>query len=367
MKKPILTIIFGGSVVLALTGIAGQALAQTPTEKVSRPALTVAGVKPKLIDIPIKLSANGSIAAWQEAIISADVSGLRLLDIKAQVGDQVKKGQILAVFDDEQVLADVEQSRAALAEAEANLADAKVNADRARGVVSSGAISAQQINQFFTTAKTAAAKVQSAKAHLDNQLLKLKHTRLLANDDGVISARNATLGTVPGVGEELFRLLRQNRLEWRAEVTAAELLQLQPGQLVNLEVPGAPKVVGKIRALAPALDQRSRNALVYVDVPDAYRNGLRPGMFARGEIGLGAKSGLMVPLDAISLRDGFSFAYRIEQLDGEHAKVRQLKVQLGNTVGELVEILGGLNADDLLVASGAAFLADGDNVRVVSK
>ena len=352
---------------LWLLGGCGQQAEQPAAEAPARPALTVTSIKPELVEAPLKLSANGSIAAWQEAIISADINGLRLMEIKAQVGDQVKKGQVLAVFDAEPVQADVAQTRAALAEAEANLADAKVNADRARGVISSGAISEQQINQFLTTAKTWAAKVQSAQANLDNQLLRLRHTQLLANDDGVISARSATLGAVPAVGEELFRLLRQNRLEWRAEVTAAELRQLKPGQIVSVETPGAPPLSGQIRTLAPALDQQSRNALVYVDIADAYRSGLRPGMFARGEINVGVKTGLMIPLDALSLRDGFSYVFRLEPQAGDLALVRQLKIELGRQMDDRIEVLSGLAATDELVATGAAFLADGDTVKLVSK
>lgn len=330
-----------------------------------RPALSVNLIQPEIRDIPLILSANGSVAAWQEATIGAEVSGLRLVEVRAQVGDKVRKGQILAVFDDESVVADIAQNRAALAEAEANLAEARRNADRARRVIGTGAMSAQQVGQYLTGEKTAEAKMQSAKAHLDMQLLRLRHTRVLASDDGVISFRNATLGAVSVEGQELFRLIRQNRLEWRAEVTAAELLQLKPDQDVIVEVPGAPSVKGTVRAIAPTLDTQSRNALVYVDIPGADRVGLRPGMFARGEFHLGIFPGLTVPQDALTLREGFSYIFRVSDQNGDLAGVSQVKVQLGRRTGDRVEILSGVNPGDRLVASGASFLSEGDRVRVV--
>jgi len=330
-----------------------------------RPALSVRVIQPEIRDIPLTLIANGSVAAWQEAIIGAEVSDLRLSEVRAQIGETVTKGQILAVFADDSVLADVAQSKAALAEAEANLADARLNAGRAKQVAASGALSAQQVTQYLTSEKTAQAKVESAKAQLNNQLLRQRHTRVLASDSGIISARTATLGAVATPGQELFRLIRQNRLEWRAEVTAAEMARLKPSIAVKVEVPNVTHVDGKIRFLAPTLDVQNRNGLVYVDLPDAAQKGLRSGMFAKGEFSLGQSSGLTLQQDALSMREGFSYVFRLDGQNGDLAKVTQIKVQLGRRTGDQIEILSGLNPGDKLVASGASFLTDGDSVRVV--
>jgi RND family efflux transporter MFP subunit len=322
-------------------------------------------VQPVLRDIPLILTANGSIAAWQEAIIGSEIGDLRLIKVNVQVGDKVKKDQVLAVFSNESVLADIAQSQAAVAEAEANLAEAKVNAERAKQISSSGALSSQQVNQYFTGEKTAKAKLQSAKAQLDAQLLRLKYTKVLVSDDGVISARNATLGAVAAKGQELFRLIRQNRLEWRGEVTAAEMAQLKPGMTAHVEVPNVGSIKGKLRTLAPTLDEKSRNGLIYVDLPEAARHGLRAGMFARGEFEMGMSAALTIPQTALSLREGFSYVFKLGQQNGEVAKVSQIKVQLGRRTADSFEILSGLNPDDRLVASGASFLTDGDTVQVV--
>lgn len=335
------------------------------TTSAAKPALSVTVIQPVIRDIPMTLTANGSIAAWQEAIIGAEVSDLHLTEVNVQVGETVKKGQVLAVFSEESVLTDVAQSRAVLAEAEANLADAQVNAERAKQVLASGALSSQQVNQYLTGEKTANAKVQSAKAQLDSQLLRLKYTKVLASDDGVISSRSATLGAVTAKGQELFRMIRQNRLEWRGEVTSAEMAQLKPGIIVSVAVPDVGSIKGTIRMLAPTLDVQSRNGLVYVDLPGAASQGLRAGMFAQGEIEIGIKAGLTVPQTALSLREGFSYVFKLGKQNGELAKVSQVKVQLGRRTDDSFEILSGLNPDDRLVADGASFLADGDTVQVV--
>lgn len=330
-----------------------------------RPALSVSVVRPESRNLPLNLTANGSIAAWQEAVIGAEVGGLRLAAINAQVGDVVRKGQVLAVFDEEKVVADVAQARAALAEAEANLAEARLNAERVDQIVDSGALSAQQVGQYRTNAKTAEARMRSAKAQLDQQLLRLSHVKVLASDDGVVSSRTATLGAVAAEGQELFRLIRQNRLEWRAEVTATELLQLKRGVAATVEVPGAAKVAGRVRMVGPTLDDQSRNGLVYVDLPDAGKAGLRPGMFAHGEFQLGAQPALTLPQTALSLREGFTYAFRLHDESEGRARVSQVKVQLGRRSDDRIEIVSGLGAADRVVASGVSFLADGDTVKVV--
>jgi RND family efflux transporter MFP subunit len=337
----------------------------TVTASKSHPALTVTTVQPELRDFQKVLLANGSVAAWQEAIIGAEIGGLRIAELNAQVGQTVKKGQVLAQFADDSVKADIDQSEAAVQEAEANLAEAVSNAERARFVSPSGALSKQQIMQYETSEKTAKAKLASAKAQLTSQRLRLRYTRVVAIDDGVISARSATLGGVAVAGQELFRLIRQNRLEWRAEVTAAEMAQLTIGQTVTVTIPNVANLTGNIRQLAPTMDTQERKGLVYVDLPGATEHGIRAGMFAQGEFESGKQTAFSVPQEAVLLRDGYSYVFRLSDFKQELAKVSQIKVELGQQSNGAFQILSGVDPGDKLVASGDAFLADGDTVRVV--
>ncbi len=327
-----------------------------------RQALTVTVAAPQTLELPLTLAANGSIAAWQEAVIGAEVGGLRLAELRAGVGDVVRAGQVLAVFAAEAVQADLAQARAGLAEAQAQAADAQANAERARSLQNSGALSAQQINQYLTGAQTAQARVEAAQALLAAQQLRLRQTQVLAPVAGVVSARTATVGAVMAPGAELFRLIRDARLEWRAEVTASELARLRPGTPVRLQPATGAAVDGRVRMLAPTVDAQTRSALVYVDLPPMTQasGAPRPGMFARGEFRLGQSRALVVPQRALVVRDGFEFVF-VLQPDG---RVAEQKVQTGRRVGEQVEIVSGLAPEARVVTQGAGFLNDGDLVQV---
>jgi HlyD family secretion protein len=351
----------------------GAAASGASAADAPRPALVVTVVRPERAEVTDLLTANGSIAAWQEATVGAEVSGLRIAELRADIGDTVRRGQVLAVFASDTVRADVAaaqaalaEARAAIAEARAAAADAQANADRARQVESSGALSAQQIAQYATAAQTAQARVQSAlareqsaQAQLQAQQLRLRMTQVVAPDDGVIAARTATVGAVVPAGQELFRLVRGNRLEWRAEVTATELGRLKPKQSVRVLPASGGEIRGTVRSIGPVVDAQSRNALVYVDLPPG--SPAKAGMFARGEFALGVSSALVVPQQSVVVRDGFSYVFRV---DGD--RVVQQKVSTGRRVGDRVELLAGLAPDVAVVARGAGFLNDGDVVKVAA-
>ena len=161
-------------------------------------------------------------------------------------------------------------------------------------------------------------------------------------------------------GQELFRLIRKNRLEWRGEVTQAELSRVKAGAAATMTAPGGERIKGKVRMVAPTIDPQTRNALVYVDLPTG--SVARAGMFARGEFELGNASALTLPQQALVLRDGFTYAYRLDAAN----KVVQVKLTAGRRSGEKIEILNGVLPEQQFIATGAAFLADGDTVRVVS-
>ena len=362
--KPLsLALLIAGAVAfgaLALFAPRSQAADDAKPAATAKAALTVSTVQPQSARLGIQLAANGSVAAWQEASVGAESNGLRIAELRANVGDSVQRGQVLASFATETIQADVALARAALAEAQANAAEALANAERARAVAGSGAVSAQQIGLYLSQEQSAKARVDSAKAQLDAQLLRQKQTQVLAPDSGVISARNATLGAVVGAGTELFKLIRQGRLEWRAEVTASELARIVPGTPVLVTAPGGAQRKGKVRMLAPTVDAASRNGLVYVDLPGAAGT-FKPGMYARGEFELGQSTALTVPQTAVVVRDGFSYVYRV----GDDQRVSQRKVQTGRITGDRVEVLNGVKPEERLVASGGSFLSDGDLVKVV--
>ena len=378
----------GGAYVL-MRGKPADDAAADKDKTAARPALTVSVARPQATELAMTMAANGNIAAWQEASVGSESTGLRLAEVRVNVGDVVKKGQVLATFSPETINADVAQAKAALAEARANAADAAGNATRAATLEQTGALSQQQINQYRTTAQTAKAKVEAAEAALAAQQVRGRNTQVLAPDSGVISSRTATVGSVVGAGTELFKLIRQGRLEWRAEVTSAELGRIAVGTPAVVVSASGAQVQGTVRSIAPTVDPQTRAALVYVDIPNMLQNtgmsaarptegasapsggsavraatsvgaSFKAGMFARGDFQLGRSSAPTVPQAAIVPRDGFNHLLLLQP----DSRVSQRKVETGRRVGDRVEILTPLPADAQVVVQGAGFLNDGDLVRV---
>jgi RND family efflux transporter MFP subunit len=329
-----------------------------------KPALTVSTVTPQQAQLPVTLAANGNLAAWQEASVGAEAGGLRIAEVLVNVGDRVRRGQVLARFAADSLRADTAQAQAALAEAEAAAGEAANNAARARTLQQTGAMSASQINQYITAEATARARVAAARAQLQAQQVRLSQSAVHAPDDGVISARSATVGAVVGNGTELFRLIRKGRLEWRAEVTSSELGKITAGTRALVTATSGARLEGRVRMIGPTVDPQSRVALVYVDVnplPGPAAGSARAGMFARGEFELGALPALTLPQQAVVVREGFSYVFRVNP----DSRVSQVKVQIGRIADDRLQVLSGLTPDMRVVASGGGFLNDGDLVRVI--
>jgi len=311
------------------------------------PSLTVTSAMPRKADWDITLSAAGIVAPWQEASISAQVGGYRLIDVRANVGDGVKKGQVLARFDPALLRADEAQLQAGYEQADANR-------KRALSLKGSGGISEQELLQYVTQANTTGAA-------LDAKRLQIRYTEVLAPDDGPITSRSATLGAVVPIGQELFRLIRQNRLEWRGELTAGELAKVRIGQRVEVKLPDGGSAQGTVRQIAPSLDPQSRLGLVYVDL--AVGGGARAGMYANGRIFVGSADALVIPAESAVVRDGRNYVFTLG-LDESPAKVTRVAVRVGRHDGGDLEVLAGIGPNDRVVVQGAGFLTDGDRVRV---
>jgi RND family efflux transporter MFP subunit len=311
------------------------------------PSLTVTVAQPVRQPWPITLEASGAIASWQEASIGAQVGGYRLVEVLVNVGDQVTKGEVLARFDPSLLQADA-------ARLEANDEQAKANEKRMLSLQKTGTVSDRDVLQFVTQARTAAAMLESNR-------LQLNYTDVLAPDDGVISSRTATVGAVVPVGQELFRLIRQNRLEWRGELTAAQLAHVEIGQRIELALPGGGQAVATIRQTAPSLDPRTRLGIVYADVTPGSR--ARAGMYADGRVIIGESDALAVPAESVTIRDGRSYVLKL--MDASTTpRVSLRPVTVGRRRGHQLEIVNGADDENRLVVAGAAFLNEGDLVRV---
>lgn len=342
----VIVAIAGTAVLIAFLAMSRSAVvAEAP--KVA-PAMTVTEAAPRRMSWPITIEASGAVAPWHEASIGAQLGGYRLVEVLVNVGDQVKKGQVLARFDRDLLVADEVQLKARFEQADANR-------QRTATLKGRGFVSDKELLQYETEAK-------SAEAALASKQLQLRYAEVTAPDDGAISSRTATLGAVVPAGQELFRLIRANRLEWRGEFTASQLARIAPGQSVALSLPGGDLAKATVRQSAPSLDPQSRLGTVYADIDGG--GAARAGMYAKGKVIMNESEALVVPAECVVIRDGRSYVLALAT-EGGQSRVSLRAVTVGRREGDAVEIVSGITLSERVVAKGAGFLDEGDVVRVV--
>lgn len=349
-------------------------------------AATLARAKRHFIDETIAVT--GSLAPREEVVVGPEAGGLRIVEILADVGDHVEQGQVLARLDSSMLRTKLAQSNAAIARTEAMLAQVKtsiaeaqaneletaVALKRARTLDASGTTSAAQLLTRETEAKVAAAKSAAAEANLrvaeaDNALaqsfrsevkLEIARTDVEAPAAGVISYRSARLGAIASLtGEPLFRLIRNDDIEFDAEVPETLLPRIEPGQKVGVWLDGVNEpIAGRVRRVDPTVDKTNR--LGRVPITLSRDPALRAGIFAHGNITVDRREAVTVPLSAVLF--GKNGAY-VELVTNNVVQMRS--VRTGIKRGDCVEIVSGLAEGQEVVARAAAFLQDGDRITPV--
>lgn len=336
----------------------GQEKSATSTQPQQQAALTVNLMSMQTSSWPRVVQVNGRIEAWQYSVVGNELSGVPLKEIYAEVGDSVKKGQLLAVFDQETIQAELLQAEADLLDAEASYLLAKQQAERNDRLKGTGALSEDALAKTQFAAISAEAKYKAAKARLQLQKHRVSKVEVRSPDDGVIANRTAIVGTVMSSGAELFSMIRQNRLEWRANVNSQQLSGLTPGLTVTVNISEGLQLTGKVRKIAPLLHTDTLTTSVYVDLPEA--TGVKAGMFAAGSIQLGSSPAQHLPESALVYRDGFQYLVQVN----EQSRVHLIKVETGRRHQDQVEITSVLPTGSRWVVSGGSFLVEGDLVAV---
>ncbi|TPN20830.1 efflux RND transporter periplasmic adaptor subunit [Mesorhizobium sp. B2-3-3] len=349
------------AVLLAGAGIAFADLPSHAQQKEAAPALTVETMKPAERQWAETAPASGWLKPWHEAIIASEIGGLRITDILVDVGSTVSKGQPLVRLAQGSVLAELRQQEAEVETARADLAKAKANADRARKVQGSGALSDEKVTEYLIAEQTAVASLESAEAALESQKIKVDQTTITAVDAGLITSRSAQLGAVVSSGTELFRLLRQSRVEWQAEVSAQYLPRIKEGLDAAIAGPGNRRIAGKVRLVGPTVSTDTGRAIVYVGLPTEPRPNV--GFYVTGQINLQTTSALTVPETALVFRDGINYLFTVNH----DRRVTRLRVETGRRYEGEVEILSGIDRSADVVKSGGAFLSDNALVRVETR
>jgi len=302
------------------------------------------------------VTATGTVSAWREMPIGAETSGLAVVAVDVDEGDRVRKGQRLAKLNDALLQAQIAQQDAVIAEAEATLARARSDLDRANRVTK-GVLTEQATEERATLVKTSAAKLAAAKAQRDLLEAQLAQTEIVSPADGIVSERTVTLGQVVQGGTELFRVIRDGRLEVAAKVAEADLVRVQPGQTASVIGPSGARYEGKVRLVAERVDEETRLGRAYVALPSG--TPLKIGMFARLEIETGTEVAIAVPQKALVWREGKAGAFIV----GENGTVAFTPVKIARQAGDAVEIAEGLELGQRIVVNGAGLLNDGDKVR----
>ena len=370
------TFVIGGVLAAAVVGIGAAVGLPTPgtapvdesaitaPEKAAAAALTVAVESPEVATWPVEVQASGWLAAWREAVISAEVGGQRIEEVSVDVGDTVTKGDVLATLSRATLENDIRQLEATLDSAEAGLEQATADADRARRLEGGGSISQQQISEYLIAERQAKADVASAEAALSSAKLDLDRTEIVAVSDGIISDASAAIGDVVTEGEELFRLIRDGRIEWQAEVPLVRMRNVKVGTPARLPTPIG-DISGTVRQIAPSASETNGRIVVYValdppeDAPEP-----KTGIMVSGVLETGKSEAVSVPSSAVVLQDGFSYVFTLNE--GDPATVTRRRVETGRRQDDRVEITGDFPTDVQVVRSGGAFLSDGSTVRVAT-
>jgi RND family efflux transporter MFP subunit len=327
-------------------------------------ALTVEATRPEIETWPVEVPASGWLAPWAEAVVASEVGGERIVAVNVEIGDEVRTGDVLAELSRLTAENRIAELEAALESAQAALESASEDAGRAQKLTSGGSISKQEIAGYLVTERKAKAAVKVAEAQLATVRLTLENTKIVAVGDGVISSVSAALGQVVSEGEELFRLIRDNRIEWQAEVPIMHLRGIEVGTRASIPTPLG-EVAGTVRRISPAASQSNGRVITYVDLqPPEGVPMPKTGILVSGSLIVGETEAITLPASAVTMQDGFSYVFVIKD-DAGTATVAKERVETGRRRGDRVEIAGDLPTEAQVALSGGAFLSDGSVVRVV--
>jgi RND family efflux transporter MFP subunit len=323
----------------------------------AKPALTVTAVTVTPEPLTRTVEASGTVRAWEEVPVGAETGGLRAEAVYADEGSYVKQGQVLVKMDDAVLASQQRQQEAAVASAKAQAAQATAALERARELKGKGFLSQASLDQSLAQQRTASANVAAAQAALAETSTRRAQTNVRAPVSGLITARSVVKGQIVAAGTELFRLVRDGRLELNAQIPEQDLAAVRAGMPVTVMGNGV-STTGVVRIVTPQVDPQTRVGLARISL--APGSGLKPGMFATASIAGGASPSLTVPAASITYRTDQAGVYVLDATSHVHFR----PVKTGQRAGDKVEVLAGVKAGERVVAQGAGFLSDGDLVRV---
>lgn len=333
--------------------------AAAPTQAPASQTVTVQAAT--MVSAPRRVTASGNIVAWNEVVIGAETGGLTAVQVLVDEGAWVRQGQPLVVMNTDLLRAQLRQQEANVAAARATVSQMNAALERARELNSRGYLSKAGLDTATANQATAAAQLAAAEAGLGEMRARVGQATVRAPVGGYISSRSVVKGQIVGVGTELFRLVRDGKLELSAEVPETQLAMVRAGMPAVVSSDQLGQVSGVVRVVTPQVNTQSRVGVARISLSNA--GGFRPGMFAKGEINVGEQPAVTVPAIAVVYRDNKPGVFVCDA----QSVVRFRAIVIGSRGKDTVEVSQGLNVGERIVVQGAGFLADGDRVRVVAR
>jgi RND family efflux transporter MFP subunit len=308
---------------------------------------------------------SGTLRARREAVLRAEVGGA-VLEVRAEAGQRVGPGEVLARIDDAALRDTLLAARSGVTAARNGLQVAEANAQRARTLAEAGALAAQQAEQAEAALEGARAQVADAQARLALAGQQVGKTRVRAPFAGVVARRQVSAGDIVAPGGELFTVIDPTRLQLEASIPAARLGEVRPGAPVEFDVTGfeGQRFEGTIERISPAVDAATGQVRVYVDVANEGGR-LISGLYAQGRVASASSTGLAAPLAAVDVASAPPTVMRVS-----NGKVEKVAVKLGvrDEREGVVALTEGVERGDVLVLGSArATLAEGAPVRLAEE
>ncbi len=334
--------------------------AKAKTKKPVSTASQTVGVSPVTMQaLPRLISASGTVQAWEEVPVGAETGGLTAVAVNAEEGQVVRQGQVLVQLNDTVLRAQLRQQEAAVASAKATQAEADAALRRSNDLQAKGYLSVSALETATARQQTAAAQVASAEAARGETAARVAQAQIRAPVSGLISKRTVTKGQIVTAGSELFRIVRDSRLELNAEIPETDLALIRPGMTAQITSEQVGSIDGRVRLVNSEVDPASRLGVARVAL--AAMGGFRPGMFARVQINAGAQMAATVPTTALLYREDNAGVFVVDAQNRAH--FRRVGVVARTTDSTAAT---GLVEGERVVVQGAGFLGEGDHVRVAA-
>lgn len=351
----------GGAVlfIVALYFFMHRGSGSSETTDVTRQAATVSVISPGKATIAGTINATGTLAARREMPVGSVGEGGQVAEVRAEAGDWVRQGQVLAVIDrsvqNQQQAGQAAQ--VAVAQADARLAQA--NLDRALRLVDRGFISKADVDRLTATRDAANARVNVARAMLGQLGAQAARLNIVSPADGLVLERRVERGQVVGGGSGvLFRIARGGELELLARLSENDLAAIRPGVIAQVTPVGSARVFqGHVWQVAPVIDPTTRQGTARIAL--AYAPELRPGGFAGVEIRAGSVVAPKLPESALLSDNRGSYVYVV----GAGNKIERRPIKTGIVTDDGIAVTEGLSGNERVVLRAGGFLQPGETVN----